>query len=524
MPGPKPGALPLGHIPPKKDHRNYIKLLIRSLPLSVFKTFLVLEPQNDRNYICFRKKFQLELYWCDMKQTVVEAKIEKIVYGGQGLATLKDGKKVFVWGALRGEVARVRLTKSKKNWAEGIAEEIIQKSEKRIDAEDSESYLSTSPWQILNYTYENTLKQELIIDQFAQHNVALQLDDFTAPQEPYHYRNKVEFSFWWEKLPVNSTVLHSKTVQGESDLSDLSTPSEDSTPGDQGQLDLAFFKRGTHTKQPVEGTSLAHPSINTAALKIRDYLRAQNVAARDLKTLLIRCNQQGDVVAELYVKEASFALTPSHEEFGVAGFGIFFSNPKSPASVKTKKLHTSGQGQLTDAILGKSYTYAVDGFFQVTIPLYEAALKAMQAHIDPHAPLVDMYSGVGSIGLSLAKKDQPLKLIEIDERCVFEAKHNAQSIKPDTEVLFASSEAAIEHISGNETVVVDPPRAGLHQNVINRFIEVKPKTIIYLSCNPATQARDVALLQDAYQITHAHGFNFFPRTPHIENLVVLTAQ
>lgn len=428
-------------------------------------------------------------------QKIEEVKLSKIVYGGQALGVLEDGKKVFVWGGLPGEMVKLRITKSKKNWAEGIVEEVIDASKQRVEPEDPEGYLSTSPWQILDYSYENTLKQELIVDQFAQHDLEIKLDDFSAPEEPYHYRNKVEFSFWWEK------------------------------PEDgEGQLDLAFYKRGTHTKQPVEGTSLAHPSINTAALRIRDYLRANDVEARDLKTLLIRCNQQGDVVAELYVKEAKFPLTPNHEDFGVTGFGIFFSNPKSPASVKTKKLHTSGKGQLTDSILGKSYTYAVDGFFQITVPMYETALKAMQEFIDPKLHLIDMYSGVGSIGLSVASEKQKLTLIEIDERCVEEAKNNAESIKPDAEIVFASSEAAVEHITGNETVILDPPRVGLHQNVIERLIEVKPKTIIYLSCNPATQARDVALLKDVYQITHAHGFNFFPRTPHIENLVVLTAK
>lgn len=438
-----------------------------------------------------------------MNQSTTEIRVEKIVYGGQGLATLEDGKKVIVWGGLPGETVKVKITKSKKSWAEGIVEEVVNASGHRATPKDAESYLSTSPWQILNYNYENTLKQELIVDQFAQHDVTIQLDAFSAPEEPYNYRNKAEFSFWWEHA-------------------DLSTSLEDSVQDDQGQLDLAFFKRGTHTKQPVNGTSLAHPSINAAAVKIRDYLRTNNVAARDLKTLLIRCNQQGAVVAELYVKEANFPLTPNHEEFGIAGFGIFFSNPKSPASVKTKKLHTSGNGQLTDTILGKSYTYAVDGFFQVTIPMYETALKVIRTFVDPKLPLVDMYSGVGSIGLSVANEKQPLKLIEIDERCVLEAKNNAELIKPDTEVIFASSEAAVEHISGKETVILDPPRAGLHQNVIERLIEVTPKTVIYLSCNPATQARDVALLKEVYKITHAHGFNFFPRTPHIENLLVLT--
>lgn len=434
----------------------------------------------------------MRLYWYDMKQTVVEVKVEKIIYGGQGLATLEDGKKLFVWGVLPDEVARVRITKNKKSWAEGIAEEILKPSEKRVGAKDPESYLSTSPWQILDYDYENKLKQELIVDQFTQHGVTLKLDDYTAPKEPYHYRNKVEFSFWWDN--------------------------------DTNQLDLAFFKRGTHTKQPVTGTSLARPEINTAATTILRKLRADNIEARNLKTLLIRCNQQGSVIAELYVKERSLKFDPTHQRLGIEGFSVHFSNPKSPASVKTETLFSSGATQLTDGIFGQKYTYGADGFFQVAPEMYETALKKMSEFIPHDTPLLDMYSGVGSIGLSLADKKQALTLVEVDERCVIEAKNNAANIKPNTEIVLASSESATEYITGQETVILDPPRAGLHQKVIDRLLETRPETILYLSCNPATQARDIALLTDTYYIVYAHGYNFFPKTPHIENLLILRAK
>lgn len=424
-----------------------------------------------------------------MKQIINTVIIEKIVYGGQGLATLDNGKKVLVWGGLPGEKVKIQTIKNKKNWAEGIVEEVITKSIERVSPYDSKSYLSTSPWQILKYDYENELKQNLIIDQFNQHGIKVELNTYSAPKNPYHYRNKVEFSFWWN----NET----------------------------NQLDLAFFKRGTHYKQPVDGTSLAHSSINEAATKIRDHLRKHNVEARDLKTLLIRSNQQGEVVAELYVKIESFEIPISIKQLDIKGFSIHYSNPKSPASIKTKTLSSSSATQLKDIILGKEYTYATDGFFQVSIPMYEAALKSMQKFIDPKKPLLDMYSGVGSIGLSIAKSNQHLQLVEIDERCVIEARNNVKYIKPDTEVLLSSTKTALEYITQNKTIILDPPRAGLHQKVIDRLLKVCPDTIIYLSCNPATQARDIALLHNAYQVRYVHGFNFFPRTPHIENLIIL---
>jgi len=449
-----------------------------------------------------------------MKKTIVEEVVlEKIVYGGQALGKLSSGKKVFVWGGLPGETVKAKIIKNKKSFAEAVVIEVVMQSKNRVEPKDPESYLSTSPWQILDYNYENELKKELIIDQFSQHGVDLKLNNYTAPEEPYYYRNKVEFSFWWNKPEVISSMSR--------DLLDLSTTTNDSVQDDGGQLDLAFFKRGTHTKQPVTKTSLARPEINTAAMVILEKLRANCIEARDLKTLLIRCNQKGSVVAELYVKDENLQFYESHEDLGIAGFSIHFSNPKSPASVKTKTLYTSGSTQLTDKILEHEYTYAVDGFFQVTIPIYESALKIMKKFIDTKSPLLDMYSGVGSISLSLASTEQLLTLVEVDERCVNEAKSNALKIKPDTKVILASSESATEYITGEETVILDPPRSGLHQKVIDRMLEVKPETIIYLSCNPATQARDISLLTRSYKIKYAHGFNFFPRTPHIENLIIL---
>ena len=433
-----------------------------------------------------------------MKKLRSEAvNLTKIVYGGQSLGQLEDGKKIFVWGALPGETAQVEVMKAKRNYAEGIATNIITTSANRVEPKDPESFLSTSPWQIMSYDYENKLKQELIVEQFKQHGVSIKLDDYTSPEEPYFYRNKVEFTFWWERT-------HPEDEKNQ-----------------EGELHLAFYKRGTHTKQPVEGTSLANPVLNVAALKIRDYLRTQKIQARDLKSLLLRSDHQNGVVAELYVKEKDLKISWPHEDFGISGFSVHFSNPKSPTTVKSKTLFSSGSNQLTDSILGKEYTYAADGFFQVNLSMYESALKIMGKYIDAKKPILDFYSGVGSIGLSLADKNQELTMIEIDERCVKEAKANAKVIKPEAQIVLSSSESAIEQIDREATIILDPPRAGLHQKVIDQILSVEPKTLVYLSCNPATQARDMAQLSQKYKIKYAHGFNFFPRTPHIENLIIL---
>jgi 23S rRNA (uracil1939-C5)-methyltransferase len=130
-----------------------------------------------------------------------------------------------------------------------------------------------------------------------------------------------------------------------------------------------------------------------------------------------------------------------------------------------------------------------------------------------------MYAGVGSIGLSVAKKQ--VTLVELDPATAAMASVNAQASRLDAEVVETSSEKALDYINGDAPVIFDPPRAGLHDKVVARTLEVLPPQVVYLSCNPATQARDLAKLQEKYEITYFEGFNFFPHTPHIETLAIL---
>jgi 23S rRNA (uracil1939-C5)-methyltransferase len=423
---------------------------------------------------------------------IVEATLDKIVGGGQALATLESGKKLFVWGGLPGEDVVVQITKKKSSMVEGIVTEVKKASDQRVNPRDPDSYLSTSPWQIMSFDAEQHYKSALIEEAFELHDIVLpQPITVYSDGNQYEYRNKIEFSFWWDK--------------------------------EQDQLDLAFFRRGTHGKIPVDGTSLALPAINAAAQALLKVLRKRPIQAYMLKTVIIRCDQKGTAAAQLYVKDEQFAPFTDDElaSLGIAGFELIFSNPNSPASVITKRLQAWGETTLTDTILDVPFTYAVEGFFQINVPVYEQALRDMQQWIDATKPTVDLYSGVGSIGLTIGGDN--VTMVEINEHAVREMKRNITAMEREktAKAILAPSETALEHITGDSTIILDPPRAGLHEDVINKLLETMPERIIYLSCNPATQARDVMRLADGYGIRHHQGYNFFPRTPHIEHLVVL---
>lgn len=422
-------------------------------------------------------------------------KFNKITPGGQALGQLESGKKIFAWGVLPGETAEVQITKSKKSFAEGFATEILEKSPNRIEPRDAESFLSTSPWQIFDFDFEQKTKQELIAESFRQEKIALNQEEIYSDGEIFEYRNKVEFSFWFEKFE-NS---------------------------DDGELNLAFFKRGGKGKIPVNGTSLAKPEINQAGQKVLEILRARKTASRDLKTLLIRTNKNGEIAAQLYVKEEDFTtfLPQEIEKLGFKCFEIIFSNPKSPASVITKILQTSGEKNLTDSVLGVNFNYATESFFQINLPVYEKALLDMKRFIDSKKPTIDLYSGVGSIGLTIGENN--LTMIEINESAVTEMRANIAKLgrENSAKAILAPSEKALDFIESGANLIVDPPRTGMDKKVCAKILEAEPEKIIYLSCNPTTQARDAAILSEKYDIIYSRGYNFFPRTPHIENLIVL---
>ena len=437
-------------------------------------------------------------------------KIEKLVPGGQGLcevaltdrehALLPPGKKGFLWNALPGEtVTSFTITKSKSRYFEAIAETIEKPSPHRIAPQDS-CYLATSPWQIMDYDYELEQKRELLLETFRQHGLEIEPGHVMTDSNDLHYRNKMEYSLYWDI--------------------------------EESKIKLAQHQRGSHRKIPLETSSIERPEIWQKANEIVTDLNARHEEARKYQSLLLRCDQNGNVSGGLYENRKPHPV---------------FDN-------------------LTDTILGYEYSYSPNGFFQINLPVYEMALKEIKKHITTDKVL-DLYSGVGTIGLSVAR-DKELTLVECNKFAYEELVKNcryipiAGSSRPTKEenssnvpiagssrptgsedrelprndgrsdrcprwnitTVLANSEDALDYIAPDQTVILDPPRAGCDIKLLEKLNETRPRTIIYLSCNPATQARDLAILIEKYKTTSITPYNFFPRTPHLENLVVLQAK
>lgn len=420
---------------------------------------------------------------------VEDVRIEKLVHGGQGIGSLSDGRRVFVWGALPGELVQVQLTKRKKTHAEGYAVSVVEVSEDRVEPIEPEMFLATSPWQIIAYEAEAVAKQGILDEAFRREGLDLAWHVFEQPDSPYGYRNKMEYNFWYDN--------------------------------DSGRVDLALHRRGTHQKVAVRGSELAHAALNAAGRELIDYINTHNIEARPLKSVIIRTSQHGEVGMSVFVTDESVVALFVGFQPSYASFEIVYSNPKSPASVATTVLRSDGIGFLSDVLLDRAFRYSTRSFFQVNIPIYEQVLREMRLAASTYARVADLYSGVGSIGLSIANDSQHITLVEISAEATAQAQQNIATRK-NCRVVTASTESVLDYIDSASLVVVDPPRAGLHKDVVEQFIAVRSPKIIYLSCNPSTQARDVKMLvENGYRVVYAKGYNFFPRTPHIESLVIV---
>ena len=414
-------------------------------------------------------------------------RIDKLIPGGMALTTLPDGKKAFFWNALPEEiVVEYDVVKNKSHYFEAIATKIENPSPHRQEPKDA-CFLATSPWQILNYDYELSQKQELIVEIFREQGISIDKPEIATDFKDYFYRNKMEYALYWDR--------------------------------EQSKILPAFHARGSHRKIPVTSSSIERPELFHRATEIIDELNTKHEEARKYQSLLLRCNTKGEISGGLY---------------------------------ENKKPHPVFDN-LTDKILGQEFSYSPNGFFQINLPVYEMALKEIKKHINTDSVL-DLYAGVGTIGLTVAP-DCRLALVEVDKSAYKELERNCtmrQVITTSEEhvcrrgkrgatearddgpegafrrssnnlptPILSKSEEVLSFINSDQTIILDPPRAGLDQKLVAHLAEVRPKTIIYLSCNPITQARDIKQLLDAYEIKKIKTFNFFPHTPHIENLVVL---
>lgn len=424
----------------------------------------------------------------------ITLEFKKIVGEGKALGR-HEGKVVFAYGILPGETARVRVTVEKRNFMEAELLEVLTPSAGRIEPKE-DHYISCSPWQIMNYPLQAGTKKGLVEDLLYQTTKEIiRLDKFYEAKQLFGYRTKIEYSF----------------------------------TGDNGKLAFAFHKRGNYRDMYVmpKGCALMSDKTNAIALEILEKLNEAGLAPADLKTLIFReAKNTGERIAVLFLKRKDIAL-PELKAEGLNGFITAYSNPLSPMSSADEIISAWGNDFVTEKVCDTVLSYGFDCFFQNNMELFEEALKeirgaAFSASGGKCRKLVDLYSGVGAIGLALRDLADKVYAVESVPNSVKYAALNAEQNKAGNfEILCSMMEKAdASTLQGADILVLDPPRAGLHQKVVKNIMELLPGKIIYLSCNPITQGRDAAFFLEKYKLVRSAAFDFYPNTPHVETLLV----
>ena len=444
------------------------------------------------------------------KNKIYETTIVDYTAEGQGVAKV-DGCAVFVPNAIAGEVCRVRIEKAGKTWAAGKIVEILQKSPHRVQRECpiSSSCGGCDFWH-MDYEEETRLKADRVrqcLNRIGGENLT-EVPILSAPT-CHGYRNKAQY-------PVSSK---------------------------KGRAFAGFFRAGTHEVVENERCLILPEETESVKKIVIDYVNHFRIPAYDettkkglLRHIYVR---RGAVSGQVLVCLVVCGRKLPHAEDlierlqKVPGFTtlVLSVNTKAGNAVLGDEFITLyGPGYIEDTLCGLNFRLSPRSFYQVNHHqaqrLYEAAIA--QAEITKKDLVLDLYCGVGTITLAMAKAAGKVMGVEVIEAAVQDARDNAKRNGMENAEFFCgdAGKAALELEAKGiipDVVVVDPPRKGLNADAIEAMAKMSPRRIVYVSCDPATLARDVALLKEkGYTLKNAMAADLFPRCAHVESVVTLT--
>ncbi len=443
------------------------------------------------------------------KNEIYEATICDYTSEGQGVAKI-DGCAVFVPNALYGEKCRIRIEKAQKTWAAGKIVEILEKSPHRINRACPVAKLCGGcAFHHMDYEEETRLKSQRVRSCLNRiGGEALEDIPLLAAPSTENYRNKAQY-------PVAAR---------------------------NGQVYAGFFKAGTHQVVENERCLILPPEMDTVKNTVVAYMNRWGVTAYDEKT------HQG-LVRHIYVRRGVVSgqilvclvingrkIPQAHRL--VAALRKIPGFTSLVLSVNTKQGNTVlgdefiplyGAGFIEDTLCGLTFRLSPRSFYQVNHhqaqQLYEAAIS--QAQITKEDLVLDLYCGVGTITLVMARAARRVIGVEVVPEAVQDARDNARRNGITNAEFFCgdAGQAALQLEAQGiraDVAVVDPPRKGLNADTIEALARMDPRRIVYVSCDPATLARDVALLKErGYKLQNALAADLFPRCAHVESVVTL---
>lgn len=448
----------------------------------------------------------------------VNLNITATAQDGRGIAR-KDGLVVFVSGTLEGECVIAEIYTVHKTYATAGAVEILEKSPYRAEPFCTETE-KCGGCPLAHITYEKQLevKKQTVLDALARLGkfdlAGVEVLDTQGMEHPYCYRNKMVF-------PLETK--HNKTVGG-------------------------FYERRSHNVVPLKTCDAGEKAASIALSVVVDFFNKEGLSAYDEKTkkgslrrvfvrtayhtkeLMIVLSSATESVKNISALVDALTQT-DFKEYTLKSIILNINQNPNNLVLGEKNKTLWGKDTIKDTLLGLSFTISPHSFFQVnpvqTEVLYQTALDF--AEIDQDTTVLDIYCGIGTISLCAAKTAKEVVGVEIVEKAISDAKKNAKENKVENaEFYCGAAEMVVPELLERkgfspEVVIIDPPRKGSDEKTLSAILKANPEKIVYVSCNPATLARDARFLADGgYNLQKVVPVDMFPHTEHVESVALLT--
>ena len=411
--------------------------------------------------------------------------------------TRVDDMVLFVPYCVPGDIVDIQVTRKKHSFMEGRVERIVKPSPVRCEPVCKHyGECGGCKWQILPYEEQLRHKQQQIVDNLTRiGKVELpEISPIMGSKHIYEYRNKLEFTC--------------------SDRKWLS-------------WDVIRAAGGMENVDNSYGLGFHIPNCFDKVLDITEYAHEGQ-----LRTLILRSNHKGEIMLIVVWADEPYMPLMAHlkEQFPEIISLLYVVNRKFNDTIGDQDVHVyAGQDHIMEQMENLQFKVGPKSFYQTnTEQAYELYKVAREfAGLTGNELVFDLYTGTGTIANFVAHQARQVIGIEYVPEAIEDAKINAQINKLDNTLFFAGdmkdilNEDFIAQYGRPDVIITDPPRAGMHEDVINTILFAEPQRIVYVSCNPATQARDLSMLDSKYRVVKVQPVDMFPHTHHVENVVLL---
>lgn len=455
------------------------------------------------------------------KGNILELKVEKLAYGGRGLAH-KDKMAIFIEQSMPGDIVEARIFRVKKNFAEAKFLRVIEPSPYRIVPPCPYSgYCGGCKWQFIRYDKQLEYKSRFVGELLDHIGKTKRVKIYPAVPsfKEFGHRNKMEFSFsdkrWLYPEEMNKGVESNDIALGLhvpgtfNKVIDIKRCLLQPDPGNDILQAVRLFVKGS--KVPVYGLK-SHEGFWR-------YLMLRHSYHFDEWMVNIVTNGEKGYIVE----EMALALNKKFERI----FSIVnnINSRKGGTAFGEVERVVSGEKAIKDKVGPFVFEISANSFFQTNTPTAEKLYEIVKdfAHLSGKEVVLNLYCGTGTDSIILAPDSSRVIGIDISESAIANAKRNCELNNIDNcEFLCGDVKTALSKIDTHiDVLVTDPPRAGMHKKVIDILLAMLPEKIVYISCNPATLARDVCLMSEVYRVKEVVPVDLFPHTYHVESIVKL---